>query len=904
MGSIGRSAAWALLLVFSMVTAACSGADPTLVSKGEEATAGDAQATTEPHDDGTEMSESDGAADSLEGATDTADASDELPAAADRAWYILPPGNYGGIPTNDDSLDQLALYDGLTPLRDDISDADLDTYFLRQDFQPIGETRVEETPNDGVEIIYDEFGIPHITGETRDDVAYGAGWVTVRDRELLLRFGRDPARAAVADIPGIDAFSLVTSATPFTPSEAAEALVTEQVELLRAMPEGEELIADAEAYAAGMNAYVEANGLDFPTATVNDVIATTAFIGSIFGAGGGSEARNAEFLSQLENRLGAERGRAVWEDLLRTDDPEAPTTIEERFDYGTLTGGDVTGSVTIDEGSIISLDPRDPAPGSAPGLVAALGAQPPDDGDQGSDGGGEVALGPTAVSRAAVSVDAAVSLDAVSVDAVDNPPDRTASNWLTVAPGASSTGNSLAVMGPQLGYYYPEIVMQMHLKGPDYEAQGAAVPGLAHYLLIGRTNDYAWSLTSAGNDVRDVFAEELCEPDGSEPTRDSGHYVHDGECIAFEIFDAGRLGDIQLVYPVSVHGPVIGTALSDGQPIALSRARSTFGRDGLNLAALKDMTEGDAATAEDFFEVANQFGFTFNWGYANREGIGYFASGLLPRRAEGLDRRLPTLGTGEYEWQGFLGLDEHPHATDHPDGRLLNWNNQAAPGFMHSDGNLYGSHHRVEGFDQWPDAAELTDVVGVMNRSATEDTRSPVWAVVLDVLATADAPTADAAVAADLIAAWVDDDAPLLDADEDLEWDEPAAFLADELWGPVSRAALAPVLQPLFDDEIAIRGLDDESVVDKDLRTLLGQDVEAPYNVSYCGDGDLGRCAADLWTAIDGRISEIRADRGGAPDEWRREGLRSTFTPDLIPDDFRSTNRPTYQQVIEFAREG
>ena len=41
------------------------------------------------------------------------------------------------------------------------------------------------------------------------------------------------------------------------------------------------------------------------------------------------------------------------------------------------------------------------------------------------------------------------------------------------------------------------------------------------YILIGRTQDYAWSLTSAGHDVRDVFAEQLCEPDGSAPTRAS-----------------------------------------------------------------------------------------------------------------------------------------------------------------------------------------------------------------------------------------------------------------------------------------------------------------------------------------------------------------------------------------------
>ncbi|MEZ5247312.1 MAG: penicillin acylase family protein [Acidimicrobiales bacterium] len=840
----------AIAIALALVAAACSDDDPTTDPPPE---GGDSTSTTAAPDDS------------------TTDVDADIPVVTeDRAHYILPPGNYGGLPTTDDSLDQLALYDGLTPLRGNVTDDDIENFYLPQDFAPIGATTVEETGRPGVEILYDEFGIAHITGETRDDVSFGAGWVTIRDRSILLDFGRGPARAAVADIPGVDAFSLVTSATPFVPSEATEQLVTDQIQVLLDTygTEGEEILADLEAFVAGANAYIEANDLPTTPYTVNDIIATTAFIGSIFGAGGGSEARNAEFLSQLQNRLGDEQGRAAWEDLMQTDDPEAYTTIEERFDYGTFTGGEVTGSVAIDEGSVISLDARDPAPGSNPGVQN-------------------------------ISFD-----DAAFVDAVDSPPFITASNWLTVEPGESLTGNSLAVMGPQLGYYYPEIVMQMHLKGPDFEAQGAAVTGLGMYLLIGRTEDYAWSLTSANQDVRDVFAEVLCEPDGSTPTRDSGHYLFEGECIPFEIFEAGTLAGAPIVYPVSVHGPVIGTALSDGEPVALSRARSTFGRDVLNLGALKSMTEGDADTPEAFFEVADRFGFTFNWGYANRDGIAYFASGLLPERAEGLDRRLPTLGTGDYEWQGFIGQDEHPHADTHPDGRLLNWNNQSAPGFMHGDGNLYGSHHRVENFDQWPDEAELSDVVSIMNRAATEDTSALVWAVVLDALAGGDAPSDMAAEAVALLQAWVADDAPLLDADDDGDYDDPAALLAAELWDPIRTAALAPVFQPLFDDEIGLQGIDEESIIDKDLRTLLGQPVEGPFQLSYCGAGDLATCQSDLWAAVDTRVAALAAELGDDMSTWLREGRRSTFVPNLIPDDFRSTNRPTYQQVIEFVHGG
>jgi acyl-homoserine lactone acylase PvdQ len=785
----------------------------------------------------------------------------------DRAYYILPPGNYGGLPTTDASLDQLPLYDALTPLRGGVTDDDIDELFLPMDFEPIGETTPLDVGRPGVTVVYDQHGIAHIEGETREDLAFGAGYVTARDRGLLLDFGRGPARAAVADVPGIDAFSLVTSAQEFVPSEAAEDLVREQVQLLRDTygDEGEEMVAEMQAYADGANAYyaAEPDGTERAPFTVEDIVATTAFIGSIFGAGGGGEALNSDLLATLQDRLGEERGRQAWEDLLQTDDPEAPTTLEERFEYGTFTGGDVVGSVVLDPGSIISLDPREPAEGSAP-LVE-----------------GEAA--------------------SFLFGAAGDPPARQASNWLMVAPEASANRTSLAVMGPQLGYYYPEIVMQVRLKGPGIDAQGAAVPGLAMYVLIGRTRDYAWSLTSAGLDVRDVFVEQLCEPDGAPPSRASGAYRFDGECTPFELFEAGTLGGVPIRYPVSVHGPVIGTATVDGQPVALTRQRSTFGRDSLNLGALRAMTEGAAGTVEDFWAAASRFGFTFNWGYVNREGIGYFASGRLPVRAEGLDRRLPTWGTGEYEWQGFLDPDDHPHAAGHPDDRLVNWNNQSAPGFMHSDSELYGSVHRVENLTHWPDRPGLADVVSIMNRGATQHERSSVWPVVRDVLADGEAPSTLAADAVDVLDAWVQDDAPLLDADEDGDYDDAGALLFEELWPVIERAVLDPVFGPLLDDGVALRGIGGPSIVDKDLRTLLGQDVAGPFNLAYCGLGDVDDCRADLWAAIDEQLGELAAERGDDPSAWRLEGRRTSFVPGLIPDDFRTTNRPTYQQLLELA---
>lgn len=781
--------------------------------------------------------------------------------AVDRAYYILPPGNFGGLPTSSHSLDQLALYDGLTPLRGNVTDADIERFYLPENFEPVGEAIEEPTGRPGTSVFYDDYGVAHITGETREDMAFGAGWVTARDRALLVSLGRGPARVAVADVPGIDAFGLVTSGQSFVPSAATEQLVTDQVNLLIDLygDEGRQIVAEAQAYADGYNAYLDTQGSNPRPYTVNDVVATTAFIGSIFGAGGGAEASNAEFLATLINGLGEGRGQLAWEDAMLFDDPEAPTTISARFEYGPITGGDVTGAAVIDSGSIISLDPR--------------------------------------------SFELNQVEQAGLVPAADTPVKRRASNFLIVDSARSASGANLAVMGPQLGYYYPEIVMQIHLSAPGIEAQGAAVPGMSMYLLLGRTRDYAWSLTSASQDVRDVYAEVLCNPDGSEPTRESLHYEFNGECQPFEIFDAGLLNGVPIIYPVSVHGPMIGTATSNGRPIALTRKRSTFGRDGLNLAALKDMTEGDASTPEKFWEAANKFGFTFNWGYMSRSNVAYFASGLLPVRAAGLDRRLPTWGTGDYEWQGFLSQDEHPHAAEGPSGRLLNWNNQSAPGFMHGDDEPYGSVHRVELFDQFPDKVDLAGVVGVMNRSATEDVRSPVWPVVSEVLHGGEAPSPLAAQIVDLLDAWVADDAPRLDADDDGFNDDSGYTIMEALWEPLAEE----VMRPVFGDYTAaldrmrnLNGNDGASLVDKDLRTLLGKDVEGKFNLSYCGDGSLDVCRDSLWQVVDRVAQELAAELGDDPNTWLPVASRSGFAPGLIPETFRSTNRPTFQQVLEF----
>jgi hypothetical protein len=100
-------------------------------------------------------------------------------------------------------------------------------------------------------------------------------------------------------------------------------------------------------------------------------------------------------------------------------------------------------------------------------------------------------------------------------------------------------------------------------------------------------------------------------------------------------------------------------------------------------------------------------------------------------------------------------------------------------------------------------------------------------------------------------------------------------------------------------------GLSGESYVDKDLRTLLGDTVRGRFNLSYCGGGSLESCRTSLWQAVDETADALTTQFGNAdPTTWLKTAARTGFVPGLLPDTFPSTNRPTFQQVLELQRHG
>jgi len=204
-----------------------------------------------------------------------------------------------------------------------------------------------------------------------------------------------------------------------------------------------------------------------------------------------------------------------------------------------------------------------------------------------------------------------------------------------------------------------------------------------------------------------------------------------------------------------------------------------------------------------------------------------------------------------------------------------------------------------------------------MNRAATQDLRvARVWPVIKAVLQTGPAPSARAEAAASLLDDWRSAGSSRLDRELDGKVDDPGAAVMDAAWSRIADAVMTPVLGPLVDDLARLHGRSDDAgpggsayiwgwygYVDKDLRTLLGQEVRGPYSRHYCGAGVLATCRAALWAALDDAAAELQAEQGPAPSSWRADATaeRIRFASGVLPDTMRWSNRPTFQQLMSFS---
>jgi len=843
---------------------------------------------------------------------------------------ILPPGqgqsvnaaeigdflSSGARPPHDS--DQLEMYEDLVYATPGLEEAELTDFYKDATFG-VAPGKVERTysPREDVTIVRDEFGVPRIYGEGRAGAMFGAGYVAAEDRMFFIDALRHAGRAQLASFAGGSEGNLemdrsVYADTPYR--NDAELQVQYDLAEEAYGAEGAQVKQDVTEFVAGINARIaeiRSNPLLMPGEypllghpdgpedwEVTDVISIASLVAGIFGKGGGGEVDSSQVLDQARKRFGKRAGTKVWKDFRRANDPEAPTTIRgKRFPYmpvpkraraalpdrGTLSPAEIVASSTA--------EPRTASGGELPAVGDVLNALRRMEGS---------------------------------------------SNALLVSKRESKGGHPVAVMGPQVSYFSPQILLEMEIHapegptGPPLDARGAAFPGTNLYVQLGHGRDYAWSATSAGQDIVDTFALPLCDPAGGKATMESTGYRFRGECRPIDVLtttntwtqspgDTTPSGSETYRAERTALGIVTHRARVRGKPYLFTRNRATYYHEVDSALGFADFNNPEKMESpKEFMQAACKIQYTFNWFFVDPEQIAYFNSGINPKRSKRAHPDLPSYGKDE--WKGYTAPSDallsggpvneqnvsprtniskqepckaHPQVVDQ--SYITSWNNKQAPGFRASDAEYaYGPVFRSTRLDRrvrsrirGKKRVDLPGLVDAMEDAGTVDLRGQeVLPEALEVLQSGKGKLkGDIAKAVKTLSAWRRSGAHRRDKDADGTYEDAEAVRIMDAWWPrLVAAEFKPKLgKGLFDAIEDVIPLHDApgpvgsafingwyGYVDKDLRMVLGERVRGRFSRSYCGGGELAKCRKALASSL-GEALAHTSDAELYPDDEDRE---------------------------------
>jgi acyl-homoserine lactone acylase PvdQ len=917
---------------------------------------------------------------------------------------ILPPGTNGlddlaqlaafeatgaRPPHNDD---QLQMYSNLTTAAGSITAQTIPDYYKDATFGvKAGDIASQESPEPGVTIVRDkQFGVPHIYGDTRAELMFGIGYATAEDRLFFIDALRHAGQGDLASFAGganVGMDESVWDSEPYTQQD-----LVNQVNDLAQEPGGAQVYADATSFVNGINAYITKaqqplNELTMMPAeyallgqplrpfTLENLVSIATLVGGIFGNGGGAQLSNAMLYESLTRKFGPERyavagsprviatrkkarktkktkkvKKIVDHSGFRTflgfdapNDPEAPTTVHGvQFPYQTLPQPTRAVAKTIALPDYGSVQYVNHVVGGAVPQAAVRGARSPRRRSMG--------LGLGALANAGPGLFAFP---------------RGMSNALLISAKDSASGHPLAVMGPQVSYFAPQILMEEDIHGPGIDADGAAFPGVNLYVELGHGQDYAWSATSAGQNIIDTFAVPLCNPGGGTAALSSDYYLLHGQCVQMEtltdheswtrnIADSTPSGQVTLQTQRTAYGIVTARARIHGRAVAYTNLRSTYMHELDSAAGFAQFNDpAQMRDPQDFFNAAYKIGYTFNWFYTDNKHIAYYNSGLNPVRAAHTDSLFPTWS--QYSWKGFHpaalttpgSLTEqqtpekaHPHVIDQD--YLTSWNNKQAPGFGDgATGQEFSSVYRSQLLDnnisyymrRSNHKLTLADLINAMGIAGTQDLRGvEVLPYALKVIGHPSNPAL--ATAVNELSAWAATGAHRINREHPGphgDYDQSAAVRIMDAWWPLLvRAEFQPVLGPAVLNQVESEfAINDEpghgtsgshlgsswdvgfyGIVQKDLRSVLHARVKGPLNRPYCGAGSLARCRSALETSLSQAIAESPAQVYpadgvcAAGDQMCSDSIQFRAIGGITQPLIEWVNRPTFQQADEIQGHG
>ncbi|HZE98374.1 MAG TPA: penicillin acylase family protein [Planctomycetota bacterium] len=484
---------------------------------------------------------------------------------------------------------------------------------------PPGTWETLKRGDEEVRLYRDSWGIPHVFAGTPAAAFWAQGYLECQDRFAQMDLMRRASKGRASELRGKDALAQDRDRLRrgYTDEE------------LQAMFDagGERFRAAVTAYTEGVNAWMTSGAplpasyadLDPPPPwSVTDCVAIGVAMARRFGEAGDNELTVARVFGELSKKVGEEDARKIVDDLLREQDPAAPTTLN---DY---------------------VKPKvDRKHGNSPGMSADAYALY------------KAELDDVVASRAAVGM-----------------PVYFGSNAWVAGPKKSKSGNPLLYGGPMMGFSAPSICNEIHLRSDGLETAGMSFPG-APGVMIGWNADLAWTTTSGGADLVDVYTLEL-NPD------DPGEYRYRDAWKKFDVIDREirvRGGAVEKVRVLrSVHGPLAGEPdLKNHRAHAM---KMSFWK--AEVGSFEGVLDANFATSVAEFQAGmRKIVTSHNFFCATRDGhIGFWYCGAHPVRKAGVDPRFPQDGKGGAEWEGLLAPEKWPQAVDPESGYFGNWNNK------------------------------------------------------------------------------------------------------------------------------------------------------------------------------------------------------------------------------------
>jgi len=430
-------------------------------------------------------------------------------------------------------------------------------------------------------------------------------------------------------------------------------------------------------------------------------------------------------------------------------------------------------------------------------------------------------------------------------------------------------------------------------------------------VLLGRGQDYAWSATSAEQDITDTYAVPLCNPNGSTPTLSSNHYLFRGTCTAMEEIshtnswspttaDSTPAGSYKLVAYRTNLGLVAWRGQVGGAPYAFTKLRSTYRHEADSAIGFQMFNDpNEMSSPAGFLNAASHVGYAFNWFFVNSTDTAYFNSGSNPVRAAGSNPNLPMKAS--YEWQGFNPANNtatYTPASAHPQSvnqdYYISWNNKQAADYSAADGNFsFGSVHRGDLLDAPLKAAiaagttfDRASLTRLVENAGTTDLRG--WKVLDDLIRVIESqPVTDSGLASTVskLKAWQQAGAPRREtaANSKVYQHAEAIRIFDAWWPLLVNAQFKPELgADLYQALVNAMQINESpsgqqqgdvstlptsanaaqshkgssfqygwwGYVDKDIRTVLGDPVAGGLGRTYCGGGNLSACRTVLLTTL------------------------------------------------------